>query len=333
MRTLAIPRAETVRPFVGGVLGALTGAGHEPTDLQHRILTAVVRAVDPSAPDTRTVEPWPAADVVAAMADVHARDELAHLVVVLEMTMHPLPREVELHVEGYLRELGVEVPYVALCRDTAQGRLAALHADFIRNSWTTEETVKGVLGGRLVRLARSKLAYYGVGGDEEIAQRWRGLGRCPDGSWGQAVHRFYEAHGFAFPGEPHGIYEIGARHDWVHVLCDYGTAPEGEIDVFAFIAATMEDPKGFVQFLFTLALFQNATISTVGGKKVLIARADTLDDDRAAERLADAFARASACTVDVMAHDPFDFADEALDALRGRWNITPKAVPGPGWQD
>ena len=45
--------------------------------------------------------------------------------------------------------------------------------------------------------------------------------------------------GFPFPGEPGGIYEVGALHDWVHVLTDYNTSPEGEIDVFAFIAATM----------------------------------------------------------------------------------------------
>ena len=67
-----------------------------------------------------------------------------------------------------------------------------------------------------------------------------------------------------------GIYEVGALHDWVHVLADYGTDPEGEIDVFAFIAATMTDQRGFLQFVFTLALFQNGSVDTVGGKKVAL---------------------------------------------------------------
>ena len=50
------------------------------------------------------------------------------------------------------------------------------------------------------------------------------------------------ATGFPFPGERFGIYELGARHDWVHVLAAT-RPPEGELDVFAFIAASMTDER------------------------------------------------------------------------------------------
>ena len=66
--------------------------------------------------------------------------------------------------------------------------------------------------GRLLELARSKLAYSGVAADPEIAHRWEALRDLPAGSWGRGVADFYERHGFPFPGEEHGIYEIGARH-------------------------------------------------------------------------------------------------------------------------
>jgi hypothetical protein len=96
----------------------------------------------------------------------------------------------------------------------------------------------------------------------------------------------------------------------------------------------MGDPKGFVNFLFTLALFQNASIDTVGGKKVLIARADTLDDDGAADRLADALWRAERCTADPMGTvDVWTHADRPLDELRIEWAIPPKGTPGPGAMD
>ena len=70
------------------------------------------------------------------------------------------------------------------------------------------------------------------------------LARLSRGSWGKAVADFYDRHGFPFPGERFGIYELGARHDWVHVLAGYETTPEGELDVFAFIAVVDERRAG-----------------------------------------------------------------------------------------
>ena len=78
------------------------------------------------------------------------------------------------------------------------------------------------------------------------------------------------------------------------------------------------------EFLFTLALFQNASIRTVGGKRVAIARADTLDDPGAPDRLADALWRAAQCTVDPMGGiDVWTHADRSLAELRAEWHIPP----------
>jgi hypothetical protein len=246
--------------------------------------------------------------------------------------MHPIPSELTVQVDRYAKALGASSSAaLQVARNSADDHLFLAYEDIQRNSWYRAETIRESLRGRVVELARSKLAYYGVGSDRRVADRWRSLGDHPEGTWGRGVFDFYQAHGFPFPGEPHGIYELGAHHDFVHVLADYPTSPEGEIDVFGFIAATMADPKGFMQFVFTLALFQNATVDRVGGLKVAIARADTLDDDGAPERLADALWRASRCTADVMAGvDHFALAGESLDGLRSRWSIPPKAVPGPG---
>jgi hypothetical protein len=93
----------------------------------------------------------------------------------------------------------------------------------------------------------------------------------------------------------------------------------------------MSDQRGFIQFVFTLALFQNASVDTVGGKHIPIARADTLADPGALDRLADSFWRASQCTADVMGGvDHFSLAGVPLDELRQRWNVVPKGVAGPG---
>ncbi|MDQ2677663.1 MAG: hypothetical protein M3Y51_02885 [Actinomycetota bacterium] len=331
----SIPEREQIVPFLGGVIGALTWDGAGPTALQLELLDAVVRRFAlHDVPDVHAIDAWPSADVRAALPSASVRDQLAHVVVALELMMHPLPVALERHVERYLIEVGVHAPYVSVLRDTAAHHVVRLHADLVRNSWYTEQTIKGMFSGRFEEMVRSKLSYYSVAKDERLASRWRALERCPEGSWGRGVADFYLTHGFAYPGEHTGIYEIGALHDWVHVLADYGTDPEGEIDVFAFISATMTDQRGFLQFIFTLALFQNGTIDTVGGRKVKIARADTLAEPGATDRLADSLYRAANCTADVMGGvDHFALATRQLDELREEWNIPPKRFPSPGYLD
>ena len=108
------------------------------------------------------------------------------------------------------------------------------------------------------------------------------------------------------------------------MLADYPPTPEGEIDVFAFIAAAMWDPKGFVQLVMTLGLFQNSTITHVAGKKVAIARSGTLEDAGAAARFGDALHRGALCRVDALGIDHFAIADRPLDALRDEFAIPPR---------
>lgn len=331
MGRLVLPPIELVDTFVGGALGALTWSGGGPDDLQLDLMQSVMDRFGGAGRNVRAIDPVDAATVRSQLDDPALLQQLANLVMVLELTMHPLPPELEHHAERYLVEVGVHPSYLSVVRNTAEQHLVRLHADLLRNSWYTEQTVAGIFHGRFGELVRSKLSYYSVGSDPALAAKWSALRQCPEGSWGQGVAQFYDAHGFPFPGESGGIYEVGALHDWVHVLADYDTAAEGEIDVFAFVAVTMDDPRGFIQFVFTLALFQNASVDTVGGKRILIGRADTLSDPGAVDRLADTLWRASHCTADVMGGvDHFALADRPLDELREEWGISPKLRPGPG---
>ncbi|CAN5578923.1 hypothetical protein BH10ACT3_BH10ACT3_15370 [soil metagenome] len=335
MSRFAIPSPDLAAATVGAVLGALTWEGGGPTALQLELTNAILsRFSGGTTPDVHTYSAWEPEDVAVTLVDPAMRREVAHIVVTMELLLHPLPVGLERHANQYLNAMGVGTPYLDVVRDTAEQQMVRLHADLLRNSWYTEQTIHGIFKGRFAEMVRSKLSYYSVGEDRELAAKWRALEQCPEGSWGHTVSQFYRIHGFAYPGEHDGIYEVGALHDWIHVLADYGTSPEGEIDVFAFIAATMEDDRGFIQFIFTLALFQNASVTTVGGRHVTIARADTMSDPQATDRLAGALYRASKCTADVMGGvDHFALADTPLDELRERWSIPPKLIPGPGALD
>ena len=249
------------------------------------------------------------------------------LMVVLEYVAHPLRPEVSRAVERAARHLGVHLQLVGDARALAAEHFRVLYKDLARQGWYTAETVHESLHGHYVELLRSKLAYEGIAPSRSIARKWEGLRDCAPDTWGRGVADFYERYGFPFPGERHGIYELGARHDWVHVLAGYEASPEGEIDVFAFIAASMGSERGLVLLAFTLGLFQNASINRVDGKMIGMARADTLGDPDAVPRFVDAFRRGRACTVDVMGTlDLFAHKDEPLDDLRRRFGIPPKAT-------
>ena len=252
------------------------------------------------------------------------RERAMRLCVVLEMMEHPLDPEVAVSVQEFFAGLGIEDRLLEDARFLADRHFETLAADLDRHGWYREQTIEGRHHGKLIELLRSRLAERGVVADPALARRWRALGECPDGSWGRGVYDFYLQHGFPFPGERHGIYELGARHDWVHVLTDYGTDGEGELDVFAFIAATMPGEAGLSLLAVTLGIFQNDALKKVRGKVIRNAKADTIDSDAAVDRWAVAFWRGRQCNTDIMADvDLFAMAETPVDDARRIFNIVP----------
>ena len=277
---------------------------------------------------TRGVFQLDPADVpVPSEADIAEADDVvrrtaARLMAVLEFVEHPLRPEVADAVDGFARAHDLPVGLLDDARELARDHFALVYFDLQRHGWYEHETIKESMRGRLTELVRSKLAYVGIVPDTTIAAKWRALRACADGTWGKGVADFYYAHHFPFPGERNGIYELGARHDWVHVLAGYDTTPEGEIDVFSFIAASMPDDRGVVLLAFTLGLFQNGSIHHVGGKRIPNIRTDTLSDPQAIDRMIDALRRGHACTADVMGSlDLFAHRDELLTDVRARFAI------------
>jgi hypothetical protein len=321
---------EPLEVAVGGIVAAVGGPdGLDP--LQLEMMRAILRQMLGSDLDPTTVALRTPEEVAAAVPVHDTRLALVHAMVTLEFVLHPEPPETARRVEEYARALDADGPMVHAARHFAEDQAALLYVDILRNELYTKEAIERAVHGGLYEVIRSKLAYQGVRPDRRIERKWRELEECPEGSWGRGVADFYHAHKFPFPGERHGISELGAQHDFVHVITDYEATPEGEIDVFAFIAAAGSDPRCFTQFTMTLALFQNGAIDHVAGKKVVIARTDTLDDPGAVDRWADAVRRGAECTVDPMLGvDHFALKDRQLDELREQFAIPPKQDVGSG---
>ncbi len=314
---MLLPTETDARLVLGMVEAAFAPVGGLD-ELQHELLEGIARSL--YGLDLAGI---PAASPEqGAAADPGERLHAVHLMVVLEFVEHPLSERVATPVEDYARGLGVSLDLLRDARRLAHDHFAWMYLDLQRHSWYEEETIKESLRGRWHELVRSKLAYTGIVADRAIADKWRALRDCPQPSWGKAVANFYDRHGFPFPGERHGIYELGARHDWIHVLAGYETTPEGELDVFAFIAASMADERGLVLLAITLGLFQNGSIRHVAGKRIVNARSDTLSDEGAVARFTEALRRGNACTADVMGSvDIFAHKDDPLDAAREQFGV------------
>lgn len=75
--------------------------------------------------------------------------------------------------------------------------------------------------------------------DPALATRFHALARLPEDTFGHAFAMFYQANGYAYPGEPTALnFEFAVPHDSTHVLAGYDTSPRGEL-LTSVLTATM----------------------------------------------------------------------------------------------
>ncbi len=323
----AQPDTDQTRAICGAIIGAYRSAGAVPSPDELGLLTAFASIVFGATFDAATVDPVSPTELAAVITDPVMQAMTLRLMGTLEFAMLAPPPGLPDAVLAYAKALNVEEPMLEAASDRAQEHVAEMYADIQRHSWYNHETARRLFEGRFGEIIGSRLAMLGGPEDEELARKWRGLGECAAGSWGRGVYDFYLANGFAFPGEHGAIRVVGAEHDWVHVLAGYDTSPEGEIDVFSFIAASMRSEEGFAMLFTTLGIFQNGTIHHVAGEEITNATTGALSAPGAFARIADAFRRGRATTDDVLGDvDHFAWKDVPLEDARARLDVLPRSV-------
>jgi hypothetical protein len=317
------PDGAEVELLSRGVLSAISVEGHL-TPIQDVLMEAVFEAMTghPFDRNAAHIEPLGLATGLADRNEAF-RTRILQVMLLGALVLRPLPTRVAAQLDAYAEALSVGDGMLDVARRYAEGSLGLAAFDFERNGYTNDWTAEKQqalhtsteLGGAW------ELSVH----DDALTQRWRALEDLSEGTLGRRVAQFYRARGFAYPGAPGSAPPLLAQHDWVHVLTDYGTKVESELEVFAFVARANDDPKGFSLLAMVVSLFETGYLRAGAG--LFEAFPGQLSRDGVAVRLADAMRRGALVdgSVDFMGLDWFELADRPVDEVRAGFGIVAKS--------
>ena len=314
-----------------GVAAAVAPDGRTLTDTQRLLFEALFPAMTGTAVDLGHLPPV----TPEAFAEHLRRRDLAfrtrgvQLMVLGALVLHPVPGAVADRVAAFARELGVDDGMLAVAQRLSEGAYDLAARDFDRNGYTQEwERPASALHTSSALTAPWDVTHE----DPALAARWASLGELPRVTLGRRVHDLYVARGFAFPGRPGSAPPLLAQHDWVHVLADFGTTVESELEVFALIARANDDMRAFSLLAMVVSLFETGSLARGAG--LFEASPGHLSADAGvATRMADAMRRGALSreagrddgSVDFLGVDWFALADTPVDEVRRRFSLPPKA--------
>ncbi len=340
---VSLPTAETVnlRPpdaveaqvMADGVASAVAGReGLQP--VQRSLIEALFPAMTGHAVRVGDAPGLTAPELASALArrELQFRARVVQIMVLCALVRHPIPDDVADNVEEFARELGVEEGMVEVAREFAAGSLGLAAYDFTRNgyegTWHEEESAAALHSSRVLHDAWEFSVH-----DPALAARWAALETLPADAIGRKVWELYQARGFTFPGTPGSAPPLLAQHDWVHVLADYGTTVESEVEVFGLIARANDDMHAFSLLAMVISLFETGYLTT-GAGLFQSSPGHFSSSPGMAVRLSDAMARGARChdaetgsdSIDFLRMDWFAVAPRTCDDLRERFHLLPKST-------
>ena len=323
------PEPDEVMIMARAVVTAVSG--HDGlTDLQHSIITADFAAMSGVHVNPDYLEPIGPVEYSKALRD---RDEVFRIRMIQQMVfcaliLDPLPPYIVERISRYAYELSVDEDMLRVAQEQMQGARNLIGSDFLRSGYNDVAGVSEVDSTSKADLDDQRWAAVE---DSALAAKWASLEDLGPSTLGRKVWEFYRSRGFQHPGAPGSASPYLAQHDWVHIIADYGSTVESEIEVFGLIARANDDPGGFSLLVMVLSLFETGMLSQVA---IFNEAAGHLSRNtrRMGVRMADAMYRGAIVGAkfggrDLMEVDWFEFADNDLYDVRRMVGMPPKSEP------
>jgi hypothetical protein len=271
--------------------------------------------------DIDALQPITPAELAAGFTAPELRQQFINGALIISLA-HGVPsRETVAKMAAFAEALGVDTPALTDLRRLAEHHMLVFKVDFLRRS-----QIAGIMKNQLEQkgplgLMKSVLTLRGLVEEPALAARYRAWGKLPADTLGHQLIAFYDKNGFSLPGERGGFPEAGLWHDLCHVLGDYGTDPEGEVQVASFSSGFMRTRPIYI-VLFAVLLFSagvnvrpsSENFTTIG----------VLGKPGMAERMFAAIERGSQVNQDLSEKwDYWAYADLPLVEARRRLNILP----------
>ncbi|MGA8725754.1 MAG: hypothetical protein WB565_11980 [Acidimicrobiales bacterium] len=328
---LTPPDAAEVQAIGCGVASVVAGPSGL-TPLQRTLIEAFLPAMTAHGVDVGAFWPETPHDLAVTLAprNLAFRTRVVQLMLLCALVLRPLPEEVAGQVSEAARELCVDEGMVDVAREFADGSLGLAALDFDRNGYSAEWNATDA---EMLHASKSLASAWDVSvTDPALAERWQALTELPPGTLGRGVSDLYEARGFTYPGTPGSAPPLLAQHDWVHVLADYGTTVESEIEVFGLIARANDDMRAFSLLAMVISLFETGYLRA-GAGLFQSSPGHLTADPNLAVRLSDAMRRGALChdqvtdsdSIDFLRVDWFDLAAMEVAEARARFSLVDKS--------
>ncbi len=321
---LEMPTPDEIQWVALGIRSACVD-GDRLTDLQLTVLDAITESMTGVKVDMAVFEPLTAAEFAEGLA---TRNEVfrTRLVQVMELGRMILPDpspEVSARVIEFATELSLNDDLVSHMREYVDASHQLVANDIDRSAYISGLDLSGF--SPLQSADDNIYAWSNTVLRPELSAKWRALGDLEPGTLGRGVFDFYRARGFHFPGEEGSAPPILAQHDWVHVLADYGSTVESELEVFSFISRASHEPMAFTLLAMVIKLFQTGELEGAAG--IFEPDAGHLEAEGMPVRLGDAFRRGAMTDhrPEFLATDWWSFADWPLERVREHFNVVPKS--------
>ena len=297
------------------------------TATQVSLLGAVLAAETGCDVDIARLDPLEPDDLADALGDrpPMVRHRVVHHMVLGELILRPIPPDVARRVERYATALHIDDRFVRIARRYAQGAFGLAWLDLHRSGFA--EHWERARMDQLRTSVRLEDQLAAGAEDRELADRWMCFADLAPGTLGRGVWDMYRSRGFGLPGSIGGASAYLAQHDFVHVLADYGTNLDGELEVFALIGRADPDPKGFAWLATLIGLFETGYVADAGFFSSDL-RERRLDSTDVHVRIADALRRgAELCDrlgTDLLDVDFHELADQPIEDAREQLGVGPK---------